>query len=254
MRNTLLNLALGVIALYIFMILFARNRRSDDDDEDEDAQSQDLDAHMNKQNVWPPVKNDRSDETNPHTADISHKTNATDSSPSAPIDMKHENVVPPPPGAAVSFMRSDGGIIDMNDMLVASSNDDDKQGVDMASGWGDMFSEEPKEQLKVQKMLQDTLREGVEIEEDNINDDIPQKVKDAYKAPKAADIRSSAARARELAPEITSRKVDGNIDFAMAYMYKDRAPPTMISDDSDSAQWGVTDAYMYQKSQQVRLG
>lgn len=102
------------------------------------------------------------------------------------------------------------------------------------------------EELKLKSMLKDTLREGVNIVEDNIID-VSQKVKDAYKAPKASDIRRSASQARDFVPEITSRKTEGNIDFAMVHMYKGREPTTVLNTNVEAVQWGATDAYMYQR-------
>jgi hypothetical protein len=126
-----------------------------------------------------------------------------------------------------------------------------EDGVSVEDAWGET-PHRNKEDDKIDAMLRHTLRDGISVTEDNINGDIPQKVKDAYCAPSAAEIRASVERARDLVPELTSRKVDGNADFAMTYMYKDRAPPETIGEDADEAEWGVTDAYMYQKSQKAR--
>lgn len=145
------------------------------------------------------------------------------------------------------------------------STDDSMASVDGASsggGWNAMsiddvwdapMQQDEKEEAKIKKMIQETLRDEVAITEDNINGDVSDKVKSAYAAPRAGEIRSSQAKARDLVPEMTSNKVDGNIDFAMAYMYAGRGPNTKLSSEGN-AEWGVTDAYMHQKAMAYENG
>lgn len=136
--------------------------------------------------------------------------------------------------------------------MTAESNGSDSEAVDVNSAWENVkhnqTKKEKNEELKIHEMLRNTLRDGVQVIEDNINP-VSQKVKDAYTAPSASDIRSSSARSRDMMPEITSRKLDGNVDFAMTYMYKDRAPVTTIAEEAESVQWGATDAYYNAKKQ-----
>lgn len=100
----------------------------------------------------------------------------------------------------------------------------------------------------IKKMVDHTLRDGVAVKEENIVQDLSDTVKQSFMGPKAKDIRSSAVKARELVPEISSRKIDGNVDFNSLHLYKDRAPPTQVSSNAnDVAQWGVTESYLHHK-------
>ena len=144
------------------------------------------------------------------------------------------------------------------------STDDSMSAVDAAHGgewdsmsiedvWDAPMNQDDKEEAKIKKMIKETLRDDVAITEDNINGEVSDKVKSAYSAPRAGEIRSSQAKARDLVPEMTSNKVDGNIDFAMAYMYAGRGPNTKLSGEGN-AEWGVTDAYMHQKAMAYENG
>lgn len=140
----------------------------------------------------------------------------------------------------------DTGIISTDDsMLAADGGEWNSMSIDDV--WDTPMQQDEKEDAKIKKMIQETLRDEVDITEDNINGDVSDKVKSAYSAPRAGEIRSSQAKARDLVPEMTSNKVDGNIDFAMAYMYAGRGPNTKLSTEGN-AEWGVTDAYMHQKA------
>lgn len=101
---------------------------------------------------------------------------------------------------------------------------------------------------KMTAMLKNTLRDNITPHEDNIVEDMPQAVKDAFVAPSASAIRESISRSSYLYPEVECTKTNGAGRNSMDSIFRDRNPTSQISANVDTAQWGVTDAYMHQKS------
>ena len=193
----------------------------------------------------------------PSTIPMHYSSNNVASASVGPPSNPSPSIKTDTPSQSESEAKSKGHVrFDMDNIvhrgadMTPEINNNDMESVDVKSAWEDARGNQPKkenkEDLKIQEMLRHTLRDGVKPTEDNIIA-VSQKVKDAYTAPSASDIRSSSARSRDMMPEITSSKLDGNVDFAMTYMYKDRAPVTTISEVAESVQWGATDAYEYRK-------
>ena len=100
---------------------------------------------------------------------------------------------------------------------------------------------------QLRQALRATLRDGVTAVEDNLVD-LSDEVKNAFTVPSATDIRQSADRARSMMlPEISTRKVDGM--GGSVQLYKGRDPAAMVEVKRDAPEWGVTDAWLYQKEQ-----
>lgn len=257
MRLSVLNIILVAIVVYICVLFMYRSYdapialSASSDVGDDSCHDAGLSAHDVRQDVF-------SDNVAPHhpradpgpypaeSADVpslAFRPAAGSASPAGNLKKK---------SPAVHFEDAVGELVDMSGDIGAA--DGDFAGVGMDDAWATGAAEPTKEDAKVQLMLKNTLRDDIQVAEENINGPLSQKVRNAYKAPKAGDIRASAFKARELAPEITTRKLDGNVDFAMAYMYKGREPPQMVTSDAESAQWGITDAYMHQKIKQSREG
>lgn len=103
------------------------------------------------------------------------------------------------------------------------------------------------EDAQLRQALRATLRDGVTAVEDNLVD-LSDEVKNAFTVPSATDIRQSADRARSMMlPEISTRKVDGM--GGSVQLYKGRDPAAMVEVKRDAPEWGVTDAWLYQKEQ-----
>lgn len=103
------------------------------------------------------------------------------------------------------------------------------------------------EDAQLRQALRATLRDGVTAVEENLVD-LTDDVKNAFSVPSATDIRHSADRAREMMlPEISTRKVDGM--GGSVQLYKGRDPTAMVEVQRDAPEWGVTDAWLYQKEQ-----
>lgn len=258
MKLSVLNIILVAAVVYICVLLISKSYDAPLSEssaaEDDSSYDADLSAHEVRQDVFSDnvaPRHPRADTPSKSPSAGSRSMPSLAFRPAAGSGSPAGNMKKQSP--AVHFEDAVGELVDMSGDIGAA--DDDFAGVGMDDAWGGTDAAEPtKEDVKVQLMLKNTLRDDIQVAEENINGPLSQKVRNAYKAPKASDIRASAFKARELAPEITTRKLDGNVDFAMAYMYKGREPPQMVTSDAESAQWGITDAYMHQKIKQSREG
>ena len=100
---------------------------------------------------------------------------------------------------------------------------------------------------QLRQALRATLRDGVSAVEENLVE-LSDDVKNAFTTPSANAIRESAHRARSMMlPEISTRKVDGM--GGEIQLFKGRDPTATLEVQRDAPEWGVTDAWLYQKEQ-----
>jgi hypothetical protein len=171
----------------------------------------------------------------------------------APFEHHAEN--PPSPEEAImrtpnpqmrKLVFDDTNLLGTNDGMIGMG-DEEAGSHDMGNVWDSPDGDSAEDQ-KIQAMIRETLRDNVNVTEDNIGE-VSDKVKSAYTAPDAGAIRSSHMRKRmgDLVPRVEVRKTEGIRDVNAGVLAGRSTKARNVDATGDKAQFMVTDAYMEQK-------